>query len=148
MNFCFPYCFVNLCHLPEGRLNLSASVGKLDCDFYRESDFPNLERKSCGHTFKTLVGFFLLPFKRFRFLFCDSVSQNRNTNIRIYLELTKKNQDYFRLFSEKSINNISLQYDLRLHQEWGPYEERGQSMNDCILEHYGHDAVALIEKMI
>ena len=91
MNFCFPYCFVNLCHLPEGRLNLSASFGKLDCDFYRESDFPNLERKSCGHTFKTLVGFFLLPFKRFRFLFCDSVPQNRNTNIRIYLELTKKN---------------------------------------------------------
>ena len=44
-----------------------------------------------------------------------------------------------------SIDIVKL--DERLHQEWGPYEERGQSMNDCILEHYGHDAVALIEKM-
>lgn len=45
-----------------------------------------------------------------------------------------------------SIDIVKL--DERLHQEWGPYEERGQSMNDCILEHYGHDAAALIEKMI
>ena len=68
-DFCFAY---NLCIFAaptKGEADFSASVGELDCDFYRESKFPNLDRKSCGHTFKTLVGFFLLPFKRFRFLF-------------------------------------------------------------------------------
>lgn len=56
-DFCFAY---NLCIFAaptKGEADLSASVGELDCDFYRESQFPNLDRKSCGHTFKTLVGF-------------------------------------------------------------------------------------------
>ena len=105
MNFVFPYNFVLLRSLPKGRLISQPPLVKLDCNFYCESNFPNLESEFETHTSKTLVGFFLLPFKRFRFLFCDSVPQNRNTNIRIYLEITKKNQDYFRLFSLK-INKI------------------------------------------
>ncbi len=40
-----------------------------------------------------------------------------------------------------------VKLDERLHQEWGAYEEKGQSMKDCILEHYGRDAAILIEKM-
>lgn len=57
MNFYFSYKSVTLLYLPKGRPVVSASVGELDCDFNRESQFPNLDRKSCGHTFKTLVGF-------------------------------------------------------------------------------------------
>lgn len=36
------------------------------------SDFPNLNRNFESHSKKCLVGFFLFPFKRFRFLFCNS----------------------------------------------------------------------------
>ena len=36
------------------------------------SYFPNLNSYFEGHIIKSLVGFFLLPFKRFRFLFCKS----------------------------------------------------------------------------
>lgn len=66
MNFCFPYNCVNLPNLPKGRLNLSASVGKLDSDFYRKSDFPNFNGDFDTHSIKTLAGFFY-SFQGFRY---------------------------------------------------------------------------------
>lgn len=40
--------------------------------FEAHSEFPNLNSYFECHTKKSLVGFFLLPFKRFRFLFRNS----------------------------------------------------------------------------
>lgn len=41
-----------------------------------------------------------------------------------------------------------VKLDERMHQEWGDYEEKGQSLFDCILEHYGEDAAILIGKLL
>lgn len=47
------------------------------------SEFPNLNSYFEGHTIKSLVGFFLLPFKRFRFLF-------RNSSFELHYKNTKQ----------------------------------------------------------
>ncbi len=41
-----------------------------------------------------------------------------------------------------------VKFDERMHLEWGDYEGKGQSLFDCILEHYGEDAAVLIGKLL
>lgn len=60
----------------------------LNSNLYYYFNFPNLNNKLCTHFIKDFGGFFLLPFKRFRFFFCNPLV-DYNTNITLYLEKTK-----------------------------------------------------------
>lgn len=63
--------FAETCQTSGGRLIYRPSL-ELASYFEAHSEFPNLNSYFECHTIKSLVGFFLLPFKRFRFLFCNS----------------------------------------------------------------------------
>jgi len=41
-----------------------------------------------------------------------------------------------------------LKFDEWLHEKHGNYEDAGQSMDDCIREHYGDEGVRLINEVI
>lgn len=73
----------------QGRGGLQPSPS-LESASYLEahSNFPNPKSYFEAHNIKILVGFFLLPFKRFRFFFCNPLV-DYNTNITLYLEKTK-----------------------------------------------------------
>ncbi len=41
-----------------------------------------------------------------------------------------------------------IKFDERMHQEWGDYEDKGQSLSDCIREHYGDEAAILFGELL
>ncbi len=51
-------------------------------------------------------------------------------------------------FWESKICIDIIKFDERMHQEWGDYESKGESLSDCIAEHYGQEAVAFLDKLI
>lgn len=63
--------FAETCQTRGGLLIYRPSL-ELASYLKAHSTFPNLNSDFEVHTIKSLVGFFSLPFKRFRFLFCNS----------------------------------------------------------------------------
>lgn len=65
------------CVTPPKRGRGNPSPWMLECYFKAHSDFPNFECNFKAHYSKIFGGFFLLPFKRFGFLFLCTAKVKR-----------------------------------------------------------------------
>ena len=68
----------------------------LNGDFETHSYFPNPENNSKVHVLRILAGFFLLPFKRFGFLFCNHLHLITIQRSRYFLKWVKGYWPFFR----------------------------------------------------
>jgi len=48
----------------------------------------------------------------------------------------------------ESITIDILKFDDFLHQKHGNYEDKGKSMNDIVIEHYGENALDVLKRLL